>query len=297
MLYFLAGKNVSDALILDSMTSTNRPKAMFESKLYGEVKIRGMTVIDDFLYFICNPSNSVAIYDLEKEKKVDPLVVPQLESPWSLVKCINNRYIHISEYDNSEEAHIFTIDLKVRGGPGIIRRWPVSKEYCRNWVRISVSKANNNVIVCGRMSSKIEVYSYDQHETRLFVIELESSVTNMQQAIQLRNNDVIFIHGWIEDKIHRVCKIDPKYSKKIVKMYGNLENNMSTPTDVVVSSHGHIYVADYNNDRILILNSELKFEKEVILNSHPSRLFIDDREEYLYFGAPGSILRLQIPLL
>ena len=115
---------------------------------------------------------------------------------------------------------------------------------------------------------------------------------------------ILVVHGWEGgDKKHRVCKLelDENNRSRIIRSYGRDKSELNTPTDMIVSREGHIFVPDHNNNRILLLDRNLEMKCESRLQSvkidHPSRLVLDEEEKYLYAvedSDTGNIVRLTV---
>ena len=68
--------------------------------------------------------------------------------------------------------------------------------------------------------------------------------------------------------------------------------DVDKPEHLSVDSEGHVLVADYGNDRILLLNSQLQLQRVLIDNSQlklrePERLCYDELTCVVHCSSPG----------
>ena len=76
----------------------------------------------------------------------------------------------------------------------------------------------------------------------------------------------------------------------VVQSYGGPKGSgteqVSSPTHLAVDRNGSVFVADFNNKRVLLLSPELTFVREILsqLRWAPLRLWLDPDERRLYVG-------------
>ena len=91
-----------------------------------------------------------------------------------------------------------------------------------------------------------------------------------------------------DDDLHRVCIVDA--DGKILKSFGGKRGSTigetDTPNYLTVDGNGFVMVADLANSRILLLDSDLTFKKEIIIKEHglrcPVRILLDESNYRLF---------------
>ena len=96
-------------------------------------------------------------------------------------------------------------------------------------------------------------------------IVLQSDIRSPYRAIQLDNGQFLLDH----DSPGRVCSIDRMGN--VIKSFGGTEGTegglLSNPCQFLVDQRGFILVADYNNSRVVLLDPQLEFVKDLIPSS------------------------------
>ena len=88
--------------------------------------------------------------------------------------------------------------------------------------------------------------------------------------------------------MHRVCLFDNRGN--LIKSFGSTNGagkaKLSRPYRLIVDRNGFILVADYMNNRVVLLNKQLEYVKDIIPSSmklnHIFTLFLDEDNGRLY---------------
>ena len=88
---------------------------------------------------------------------------------------------------------------------------------------------------------------------------------NKPQSLFVRNND-LYIADTMNNRILQVAYRDGKYSfvRSIDHVTGGSPETFNTPYDVYVDAEDNIYVADYNNHRVVMMDKDLNWIKEFV---------------------------------
>ena len=259
--------------------------------------VRGIAVLNKFIYVICKSSKEIDVYAIEERfERGKSVTVNQLKTPWCLAACSAHHCLYISEFDNQEEAKVY----KVNVDRDEVSSWTISKEYRRSWVRVSVTP-NPSVIVSGWLSLKLEEYNMNGGKLRVIDFSNEPGIFHVQHAVQRRDGTIVLIHGWSDDLKHRVCLLDPTEGK-LVKYYGESMSELNTPIDVTVSDSGEIFVIDSSN-RLLVLDPTMELARNINLQSEPwkkpGRFCMGDTSNEFYVSeesVDGIIVKINLRL-
>jgi hypothetical protein len=116
----------------------------------------------------------------------------------------------------------------------------------------------------------------------LRIVNLQSDITKVWQAIQLDDDRYVVVHGWNSEHLQRVCIVNGNGT--IIQSYGGNQGSgigqLNTPFRMLIFG-GSLIVADYGNCRVLLFNvSPLTYVRELISTRdtqlQPSWLAIND---------------------
>lgn len=138
-------------------------------------------------------------------------------------------------------------------------------------------------------------------------VSMLPEVLNPHQTLLLSSGQILVCHGFESDAVNRVCLLDAS-AKKVVHslgvsvsapasggVTGRTEYQLTQPIRIAVSeSQGVMYVADFKNDRVLVVNIATMSVLDVLTANgmrRPYRICIDDNG-LLYVGSweTGQVL-------
>ena len=138
-------------------------------------------------------------------------------------------------------------------------------------------------------------------------ISLSTEVLNPHQTLLLSSGEILVCHGFESDAVNRVCLLDVAATKVVRavgatglsstsgEVAGQTEYQLSQPIRAAVSeSQGVMYVADFKNDRVLVVSLASMSVKCVLTAGsmrRPYRICMDDNG-LLYVGSweTGQVL-------
>jgi len=166
---------------------------------------------------------------------------------------------------------------------GAVTSWSVYDTYRG----LSVTDTHSVLVTC------IEVRRIKEFGTGgklLRQIQLPKDVVSPRHAIQLSSGEFVVCHGRTGDPVQRVCLIDS--NGHVVKSYGGPKvsgtQQMISPVHLAVDRNGFVFVADVNNERVLLLSPALTFVRVVLsreqLKWSPLCMWLDYDRYRLYVG-------------
>jgi len=153
---------------------------------------------------------------------------------------------------------------------------------------LSVTDAHSLLVVTCREVGRIKEFGSDGDLLR--EICLPRDVVSPLHAVQLSGDEFVVCHGDDGDPVHRVCLIDS--AGQVVRSFGSRRGSgarcLDGPSHLAVDRNGFVFVADLNNDRVLLLSPSLTYIREVLssdqLKGAPIRLHFDAERSRLYVG-------------
>jgi len=212
------------------------------------VPVLGVTLLDNLLYLLrgAKTSEQIEVYDMDSCRLLRYLTVPALGAKADMTSCAHNSCAYISDWTNKRIHRV--------GLPhgAVITSWPVNDQpEC-----LSVTDTHSVLVTC-REVGKIKEFSTNGELLR--EIQLPQDVTSPRHAHQLSNGQFIVCYGGRRVPVHRVCLIGS--DGHVVKSFGlpkdSSSQQMNVPCHMAVDMNGFVFVADYNNCRVLLLSPEL----------------------------------------
>ena len=238
-------------------------------------RVWGVASLGNLLYVLRDKlSIQVEVYDIPDYRFQRCFTVQGLRTLADITACAHNYCLYISGYT---DKCVHRVAL-----PGVdVTKWPVNDKL----TRLSVTDTHSVLVMCS------EVRMIKEFTTRgklLRQIELPQDVVSPKKAFQLSSGEFIVCHGDITDPVHRVCLVGS--DGQVVKSYGGPRGSdsqqMNVPAHLAVDSNGFVFVADYNNYRVLLLSPALTYVRDVVsdeqLKWKPLRLYLDDNRRRLY---------------
>ena len=214
-------------------------------------EVRGVAVVGKELFVAVGGSSEIKVHNTDTYSPQTSIKVPGLSLPWDMVA--DDTYLFVSEVFQN---NIHRIKLP---GKRPISGW----EAAGNRNGLSITKQGSVLVTCHSLNKLLE-YSTDGIMRREIV--LQSDIGNPYRVIQLDNDQFLIDH---HGSMHRVCLIDNR--GQLIKSFGETTGTkggtLSSPRQLVVDRYGFILVADQGNNRVVLLDSNLEFVKDLILAS------------------------------
>ena len=231
----------------------------------------GIAISDKEIFIVqSNAPKVVQVFDSGTFKHLRNLSVTALKAAWDItfggnILFIAERWsgqIHRVPLDSSEPINSWSLEI--------------------GQLQLSTLKSGNILVTCYSTNKLIEYTTTGQLVRE---IPLQQDITCPRHAIQMDNDRFLVSHI---DSAHRVCLIDNK--GQLIKSYGGAlgsgPGQLNTPYNLVADVNGSCLVVDLGANRIILLNDELQFVKEIIPPSgglnHPNRMCLDRNRKKLF---------------
>lgn len=268
--------------------------------------INGLTILDGELYLLVGEYKTrVEVYDSTsfEHKRQFPLDEISVKATYTtvnsrdLVSCEKEKCLYAIGWIESESSAMVKTDPAGK----ILKRWSVDASSGL----LSVT-SRPSVIFTNGDTHKLLEYSPDGAVLREITLpaaetgrgcacagpaRLEDFHINYPwHSVELTGGQLVVAHGYLHfAPQHRVCLVDEsgKFQKSYGGKSGSGQGQMNQPNHVVVDGKGNVLVADKFNDRVLLLNSELAFGREILskgkqLSGHPHRIFLEESKGRLF---------------
>ena len=276
----------------------------------GRRSVWGVAVLDDEVFLVRHATPEVEVYDADALTLRRLLAVPGLVRPWDMTSCRRHRCLYVADLDTNSvhrvEPSNDDVDDDGSTTTTTSTRWSVDdKPEGLSVVTGSGFDGGANVIVACDRARKLKEYTTRGvfvREVR-FPVDLTSpwhavAVPHRRPSTDDGGGRFVVCHGWGSDPLHCVCVVDAAAAGsaadvvRVRQSYGGppgaADGQLSSPARLAVDRRGRVIVADYNNNRVLLLSRSLDdvtvlvTESDVGRSLRPGRLCLDDERARLY---------------
>jgi len=169
-------------------------------------------------------------------------------------------------------------------GSNAVTKWSVAG----NPRGLSVNN-EHNLICISPGERKLQIFT--THGTLLQDIELQADIGDPEHAVQLPATSQFLVSHGIPGSLHRVCLVG--VDGAVVRSYGGQPRpkltQMNWPRGLAVDGEERVLVADFYNDRLLVLDQLLSSAHEMSVSvdgglKGPASLWYDQSRRRLYIG-------------
>ena len=231
----------------------------------GQQPVTGVTVLFDQVFVLRRVTPGVEVYDSNTLHLTSRLPVDGLVYPKDLTSCSMFQCLYIADWDG-EVMHRVELD-------GATTRWKV------NGLPYGLSVTPDpdfHLLVTCYVARKLKEFT--TNGTLVRQILLQDDLAHPLHAIQF-DGQFIVSHGLYFDFLNRVCVVNS--TGHVTRCYGGQRGSaagqLSEPLHLAVDEEGNVLVADFYNDRVLLLSKTLDYVRELVSaqNMKPSRLCLD----------------------
>lgn len=263
---------------------------LLDDPYYSGQAIIGLTVLADRIYVIRNNSHDIEVYHAQYFSTLHPLTLLHLLTPMlvpsasDLSSCPKSQTLYVADTANN---YIYRIDTDGK----LLTHWKLPQ----NFSGFSVTEIGT--VLAGSGGKIIE---YDQSGKNLRTIS-RSTLCKRRSGIVLdsprhfvrRNSTKIVACDWKSlGPNHVVYEIDDR--GQVVSYFGGepgpCDDQLNEPCCLATAPLDHVIVADRVNQRVKLLDSGLKFVRNLVdehqlgSKGQPNRVFLDIASGRLYVG-------------
>ena len=231
---------------------------------------QAVAIWNDKLYSPDARSPYIHVYNVDPFEYQRTITVNGMKRPSDIVASDN--VLYVSEWEDK-----------------LIHRIQLPEESVSNWtvdgirLKLSIAKNGNVIVASWHNPAKIFEYtSFGNLVREIVVNRFDANLTALNHAIQIEGDKFIVCHT--RTTHHRVCMIDN--TGRVIKCYGGNKGSgighLNMPTYLEIDRNGFILVADFNNNRIVQLNSSLEYIDETVGIQEPHRILLNEERGRLY---------------
>jgi len=237
----------------------------------------GVTSLGDDVFVVRYKSEQkIEVYNANTFTLRRHITVPGLGDPsYGLAACPHNNCLYAS---NNPKHSVHRVDLS---GSNKVMKWSVAARPAG----LSVNNEHNLLVV-----------SYGERKLQIFTtrgkllqsIQLQADIEDLHHAVQLSTGQFLVSHV---GSLHRVCLVG--VDGAVIRSYGGQKGSqltlMKEPRRLAVDREGRILVADWGNNRLLVIDQSLSSAHEMSVRvdgglKRPFSLCYDQPRRRLYIG-------------
>ena len=269
----------------DPLHFSSSSRVVYEIPTSG-ISVRGVTSLDDQLYLLLLRNDSqVAVYSANNYTLPRYLNVPGYKPTDSsdIAACIQHKSLYMTDSAN-RCVQLYQLANDVR------RKWPVRGSPHG----LAVTPTGNVLVACQETNRLVELSGESGEQVR--EMASQENLRALRHCVQLTGGQVVVCQGGAN--YNRVCLLadDGTVARSYGGEKGSGEGQLNQARHLAVDEDSQlIFVADRDNDRVVVLSPTLQFVRYIGAGmARPHRLHFDRKKRCLYVVQyKGGVLVIQ----
>jgi len=237
----------------------------------------GMTQLHDVVYIVCARSSAIIRFNARTHQRLTDIRVKGLRDPSDIAACEQTSVVYVS--DNRAECV-----WRVSSDGKDVKCW-LPKSSSDTFTPWTLSVTSSQLLVTSQYPKQLR--QFDEVGDELRRVDLPRDM-HPEHAVESPTGTFIVSHCNTQLNQFQVNEVNT--GGQVLRQFsGSHLLPLGLATHIAVDSQGNIFVADWDNRRILLLNSELTLRR-VIIDKHqlkykgPWRLYYVEQSGQLLVG-------------
>ena len=243
--------------------------------------IIGIAILNEELFIALGRKSTLKIYDCKAPNFVSrSLTVKGLVAALDMCSCKINTCLYIID-DKISHSEVMKLDKEGK----LLKKWTIKDDngYGLSEPTLSATPQGNLIIAVHQNHVLLE---FSSNGDKVDEIVLQEEM-NPWHAVKL-NDSYIVSYGDYSDESHGMCKVNKEGKRS--HNYGSAREKLNMPVHFAVDSNNYVIVVDHFNDRLLLFDSELKFQANIVPKYKqkflsPRGVCLDDHRLAVVIGA------------
>jgi len=215
--------------------------------------VEGVTQLHDVVYIVCQSSSTIRRYSVATRERLTDIDVKGLSWAWDIAACELTSQLYVCDW---REKSIW----RVSSDGEDIRRWWTSSDM---FTPRTLSVTSSRLLMTSRHTSELIQLSAGGDVLRR--VHLPSYMKLLRHSVESPTGTFILSH--LNYQLNRQGQVSEVNDEGDVLRQSS-RSSLGVPRHIAVDSQGNIFVADWDNCRILLLDAQLALR----------RVIIDDRQ-------------------
>ena len=220
------------------------------------VVVMGVTQLHDVVYIVCFKSSTILRFNATTHQRLTDIDVKDLRWPLDIVACEQMSLLYVA--DNAVCVWRVSAD-----GADIKRWW--SKSSSDTFRPCTLSVTSTRLLVTSDYGTN-QLLQLDAGGDELRRVQLPGDMTDLQHAVESPTGTFIISHKNTQLEQDQVSEVNTD-GKVLRQFTGSRLSSLGWTPHVAIDSHGNIFLADYHNHHILLLDAQLT-PRRVIVDQH-----------------------------
>jgi len=241
--------------------------------------VRGVTQLHDVVFVVCERSSTISRFNATTHQQLTDIVDKDLQDPYDIAACEQTSHVYVAEYEKCI--------WRMSADGADIKLWlPKSPDDTFKPWRLSVT--STRLLVTSRTN---QLMQFDADGNELRRVHLPDYM-DLRHAVESPTGTFIVSHTNTQLKQFRVSEVNT--GGEVLRQFtGSRLSSLGYTPHVAVDSLGNIFVADWDNRRISLLDADLTLRRAIIdehqLNYPPLRLCYREQSGQLLVGLDGGV--------
>jgi len=242
--------------------------------------VRGVPVLHDVVYIFCAGSSAIIRFHATTHKRLTDINVKGLRRPpYDIAACQQTSQLYVTD--------IVECIWRVSSDGEDIKRW-WTKSSSDTFTPWTLSVTSSVVLVTSRDTN--EMMQLDAAGEELRRVPLPGYMTDPRHAVESASGTFVVAHWNTELEQRQVSEVNTE--GRVLRQFSG---SLGWTPHIAIDSQGNIFVADYYNRRILLLDAQLE-RRRVIIDEHqlnykwPCRLCYNEQSAQLLVGRVDGVV-------
>jgi len=214
------------------------------------VDVNGVTQLHDVVCIVCGWSSAVLRFNATTHQRLTDINVKDLTYPWDIVACERTSQMYVADFMDCV--------WRVSADGADIKLWwsQSSSDTFKPW---SLSVTSSRLLVTSNNTKQLMQLDSDGSELRRVQL---SHYMNPYHAVESPIGSFIVSHRNAQLEQDQISEVNT--AGEVLRQFsGSRLSSLGYTPHVAVDSHGNIFLADYDNRHILLLDAQLTLRRVI----------------------------------
>jgi len=214
----------------------------------------GVTQLRDVVYMVCQLSSTIMRFNATTHQPLTGIDVKDLRSPWDIVACERTSQLYVADVQKCV--------LRVSSDGTDIKHW-LPKSPDDTFKPETLSVTSTRLLVTSRDTRQLRQFDADGDELRR--VQLPDHIRPLHAVESPTGTFIVSLNN---TQLWQCQVVEVNTGGEVLCQFsGSRLTSLGETRHVAVASHGNIFVVDWDNRHILLLDNHLSLRR-VIIDEH-----------------------------